>query len=103
AVAARLKALDIAPLLGQSLRAAIAEDRHVPLLDGIILWAARTLEANEAMIRDMVHKRAGAIMRWTGLDERLANAIVDGLNKLLAEMAEDPTHPLRAKAEEGLA
>ncbi|SNS57448.1 Uncharacterized membrane-anchored protein YjiN, DUF445 family [Sphingomonas laterariae] len=103
AVVARLKALDIAPLLGQSLRAAIAEDRHVPLLDSIITWAGRTLAANEAMIRDMVHNRAGAVMRWTGLDERLANAIVDGLYKLLSEMADDPAHPLRAKAEEGLA
>ena len=103
AVVMRLKALDVAPLLGQALRAAIAEDRHLPMLDGIIVWAGRTLEANEAMIRDMVHKRAGAIMRWTGLDERLANAIVDGLHKLLTEMAEDPGHPLRAKAEEGLA
>jgi uncharacterized membrane-anchored protein YjiN (DUF445 family) len=103
AIATRLKALDLAPLLGQALRAAIAEDRHLPVLDGIIIWAGRTLEANETLIRDMVHKRAGAIMRWTGLDERLANAIVDGLHKLLAEMADDPAHPLRAKAEEGLA
>ena len=103
AVVSRLKALDIAPLLGQSLRAAIAEDRHVPLLDSIIVWAGRTLAANEVMIRDMVHTRAGAIMRWTGLDERLANGIVDGLHKLLADMAADPAHPLRAKAEEGLA
>ncbi|WP_380873309.1 membrane protein [Sphingomonas sp. DBB INV C78] len=103
AIAARLKALDVAPLLGQSLRAAIAEDRHVPLLDGIILWAGRTLEANEHLIREMVHNRAGTIMRWTGLDERLATAIVDGLYKLVAEMADDPGHPLRTKAEEGLA
>jgi uncharacterized membrane-anchored protein YjiN (DUF445 family) len=42
-------------------------------------------------------------MRWTGLDEKLANAIVDGLRKLLTEMGEDRDHPLRAKAQEGLA
>jgi uncharacterized membrane-anchored protein YjiN (DUF445 family) len=41
-------------------------------------------------------------MRWTGLDETLANKIIEGLDKLLTEMAEDPHHPLRAKAEEGL-
>jgi uncharacterized membrane-anchored protein YjiN (DUF445 family) len=41
-------------------------------------------------------------MRWTGLDETVANKIIDGLHKLIAEMAEDPGHPLRAKAEEGL-
>ncbi len=103
AVAARLKALDVARPLGQALEAAIGADRHVPILDGIVRWAGRTLEANEALIRAMVHERAGAILRWTGLDETLATKIVDGLNRLLAEMAEDPRHPLRAKAEEGLA
>lgn len=98
----RLRALDIAPLLGQALDAAIANDRHLPLLNGIIRWAGRTLSANEPLIRDMVHERAGSIMRWTGLDETLANKIIDGLDQMLADMATDPGHPLRAKAEEGL-
>jgi len=103
AIATRLRALEVSPLLGQALAAAIDEDRHLPILDGLIGWASRTLAQNEHLIREMVHERAGAIMRWTGLDERLANAIVDGLDKLLAEMASDPAHPLRARAEEGLA
>ena len=103
AITQRIEALDIAPLLGQALAAAIREDRHLPLLDGIVRWAGRTLEANEHLIREMVHDRAGSIMRWTGLDEKLANAIIDGLLKMLDEMSEDPGHPLRAKAEEGLA
>ena len=98
----RLRALDIAPLLGQALEAAIANDRHLPLMNGMIRWAGRTLAANEAMIRTMVHERAGSIMRWTGLDETLANKIIDGLNQMLADMAEQSDHPLRAKAEEGL-
>jgi uncharacterized membrane-anchored protein YjiN (DUF445 family) len=98
----RLRALDISPLLGQALTAAIAEGRHAPLLDGIIRWAAKVLAANEHMIRAMVHERAGSVMRWTGLDETLANKIIDGLDKLLSDMAEEPGHPLRAKAEEGL-
>ena len=103
AVASQLRALEISPLLGQALGAAIGEDRHVPIVDGIILWADRTLEANEHLIRTMVSEKAGSILRWTGLDEKLANAIVDGLHKLLGEMASDPAHPLRAKAEEALA
>lgn len=103
AIGQRLRALDIAPLLGQALDAAMAKDRHVPLLNGIIRWAGRTLEANEHLVRAMVHERAGSIMRWTGLDETLANKIIDGLDKMLGDMAEDPGHPLRAKAEEGLA
>ena len=103
AIANRLNAIDIAPLLGQAIGAAMANGRHLPLLDGMIRWAAKILEANEHLIREMVHARAGSVMRWTGLDETLANKIIDGLHKLIAEMAEDPTHPLRAKAEEGLA
>lgn len=102
AIAARLRAIDVAPLFGQALGAAIANGRHLPLLDGMIRWAAKVLDANEHMIREMVHSRAGAVMRWTGLDETLANKIIEGLDKLLGEMAEDPGHPLRAKAEEGL-
>jgi uncharacterized membrane-anchored protein YjiN (DUF445 family) len=103
AIGHRLRALEVSPLLGQALTAAIAENRHLPLLDGIIRWAAKVLAANEPMIRAMVHDRAGAVLRWTGLDETLANKIIDGLNGLINDMAEEPDHPLRAKAEEGLA
>jgi len=103
ALAQRLRALDIAPVLGQALAAAIREDRHVPLLGGIVRWASKILDANEHLIRDMVHERAGSIMRWTGLDEKLSNAIITGLQKLLTDMSEEEGHPLRAKAEEGLA
>lgn len=103
ALRTQLEKLDIAPLLGQLLTAMIRERRHMAVLDGVIKWAAKTLEANEDIIRAMVEERAGAIMRWTGLDDRLANAILNGLHKLLGEMAEDPDHPLRAKGEEGLA
>jgi uncharacterized membrane-anchored protein YjiN (DUF445 family) len=103
AVAARLKSLEISPLIGKALETAIGDDRHIPILDGIVTWAGRTLDANEDIIRDMVHQRAGLIMRLAGLDERLAEAIIDGLRRLTIDMAVDPDHPLRAKAEEGLA
>jgi uncharacterized membrane-anchored protein YjiN (DUF445 family) len=103
AVASRMKAMEVSPLIGQSLGAAITDERHVPMMDGIVTWAGRTLDANEDMIRDMVHQRAGWIMRLAGLDEKLSDAIVDGLRRLTIDMAIDPNHPLRAKAEEGLA
>lgn len=103
AVASRMKSLEVSPLLGQTLDSAISTERHVPMLDGIITWAGRTLDANEDMIRDMVNQRAGWVLRLAGLDERLADAIIDGLRRLTIDMAVDPYHPLRAKAEEGLA
>ncbi len=103
AIAQRLRAINIAPLMGQAIEAAMRDGRHGPVMDSIIHWADKTLEANDHLIRDMVHARAGKVMRWTGLDEKLATAILDGLRKLLADMADDPEHSLREKAEEGMA
>jgi uncharacterized membrane-anchored protein YjiN (DUF445 family) len=103
AAAARLQSLEVSPLLGKTLDAAITEERHMPLLDSIVTWAGRTLDANEDLIRTMVQTRAGWIMRLAGLDEKLAEAIIDGLRRLTIDMAVDPDHPLRAKAEEALA
>jgi uncharacterized membrane-anchored protein YjiN (DUF445 family) len=102
AIATRLREVEVAPLLGQTLEAAITEERHVPLLDSFIVWAGRTLDANEGLIRDMVHQRANWIMKMAGLDTRLADGIIDGLRKLSIDMAVDPDHPVRLKAQEGL-
>jgi uncharacterized membrane-anchored protein YjiN (DUF445 family) len=99
----RLRRLEGAPLLGQLLAAAMREGRHVPLLDGLINRASLVIAANEDVIRDMVHDRAGRLLRWTGLDENVANAVISGLNKLAADMADDPGHPLRQKADDLLA
>ncbi|MBA2932787.1 DUF445 domain-containing protein [Sphingomonas sp. CGMCC 1.13654] len=102
AVSQRLSAFNVAPVLGQALAAAIDRDRHVPILDNAIDWVGRTLVANEETIRAMISAKAGSVMRWTGLDETLANKILDGLYRLIEEVGEDPEHPLRDKAEEGL-
>ena len=103
AVSQRLKALDVAPLLGKLMAAAMEEGRHRPMINAAILWVGRTLDANEALFRQMIHERAGSILRWTGLDETLSTKILDGLFKLLGDMAEDRNHPLRVKTEDGLA
>ena len=75
-LARQIEKIEVSPLLGSALGAAIAEGRHRPLLE--------------------------ALVRWTGLDERLANSVLDGLYRLLAEVLIDPEHPLRKTVEEGL-
>jgi uncharacterized membrane-anchored protein YjiN (DUF445 family) len=102
AVAERLRRMEVSPLLGQTLTAAIREGRHVPLLDGIINRASLIIASNEEIIREMVHERAGRILRWTGLDENVSNAVITGLNKLVFDMADNPDHPLRLKINEML-
>jgi uncharacterized membrane-anchored protein YjiN (DUF445 family) len=101
AIADRLRNLNAAPLIGQALVAAMKEGRHIPLQDGILKRASDMLATNEYLIREMVHERSGKLLRWTGLDEDVADAIIKGLNKLFADMVEDPNHPLRQRVNDG--
>lgn len=98
----QLEKLEVSPLLGEMLNAAIADRRHLPLLDALIRKTAEVLEANEELVRAMIRERANSLLRWTGIDARIANAVMDGLYKLLAEMLVMPGHPLRVKVEQGL-
>jgi len=98
----QLEKIDLAPLLGQLIGAAIADGRHMAVIESVIRKAAETIEANEPLIKAMIHERANTILRWTGLDEKLANAVLDGIYKLLAETLVVTDHPLRRKIEEGL-
>ena len=102
-IANRIRKMEVSPLLGHALASAINEDRHVPMLEATIRWTARALDANEGLIRDMVHKRANWVLKLAGLDAKLADAIVDGLRKLTADMHTDPAHPVRIKIEQALA
>jgi uncharacterized membrane-anchored protein YjiN (DUF445 family) len=101
-LARHIERIEVAPMLGSALSAAIADGRHRPLLDALIRWAGVALERNEEMVRSMIQARANALVRWVGLDEKLANSVLDGLYRLLAEVLVDPDHPLRKTVEEGL-
>src|SRR5881394_535542 len=103
AISSRIRSMEVSPLLGHALASAINEDRHVPMLEATIRWTARALDANEPLIREMVHKKANWVLKLAGLDAKLADAIVDGLRKLTVEMSTDPAHPVRVKVEEALA
>ena len=95
AISSRLRKMEVSPLLGHALASAINEDRHVPMLEAGICWIARTLDANEALIREIVQKKANWALKLAGLDAKLADAIIDGLRKLTVEMSTDPAHPVR--------
>jgi uncharacterized membrane-anchored protein YjiN (DUF445 family) len=102
-IAGRLRRLQIGPILGSVLDAALVEGRHLPVLDSLVQWGARTLDSQEGLIRAMVQERTAWLLRLLNVDERVANAIVDGLRGLLDDIAGDRNHPVRMKAEAGLA
>jgi len=99
---ARLREMEVSPLLGRALDAMLADGRHRPVLDGLIAWAARTLDSQEGLIRAMVEERTAWVLRLVNVDERIADELVGGLRGLLADLAEDPEHPVRQKAERAL-
>src|SRR4029078_12566944 len=102
AVSTRLRKMEVSPLLGHTLASAINEDRHVPMLEAAIRWTARALDANEQLIREMVHKKANWVLKLAGLDEKLADAVIDGLKKLTVEMSTDPAHRASIKVKASL-
>jgi uncharacterized membrane-anchored protein YjiN (DUF445 family) len=99
---AQIERIDLAPLIGQVLTGMIADGRHQPVIDSLLRRAGALLEANEDALRRLIHERANTLMRWTRLDGRLANALLDALYMLLAETLIDPDHPLRRKIDETL-
>ena len=99
----RLRAMEVSPLLGTGLEAAIEGGRHEAVLDSAIQWAARTLEQNEDRIREAVSDRANWFLRLASIDDRISDNIVGAIRKLLNEIAADPYHPIRQRVGQGLA
>lgn len=99
---AALRGMKVAPLAGQMLAALLAAGRHRPLFDSGVAWAARVLDDQESMVRAMIGERTNWILRLAGLDERVADAIVAGLRRLLNEIATDEHHPVREAADRAL-
>jgi uncharacterized membrane-anchored protein YjiN (DUF445 family) len=98
----QIERIELAPLIGQVLAGMMADGRHMPVIDSVLRRAGALLEANEGALRAAVHDRANTLMRWTRLDDRLANGLIDALYALIAESLVDPAHPLRQKIDETL-
>lgn len=67
-IGARLRETELSPILGQLLKASIAEGRHTPLLESAIRWAGKALAANDHLIRAMcttARARSCAGPGWT--------------------------------------
>ncbi len=99
----KLRETEISPLLGSMLEAMVENGRHRPIIDGLIDWAGRTLDSQEGLIRSMVEERTAWLLRLVSVDERVADELVGGIRGLLADMAADPHHPVREKADRAIA
>ncbi len=97
----RLRSVQVAPLLGRALRLLTADGRHQELLDEALRLAARATESNDALIREKVQEQSP----WwvpTVVDRRISDRVVTGIGRTLAEVSDNPDHPLRHRFDEAV-
>jgi uncharacterized membrane-anchored protein YjiN (DUF445 family) len=98
----RLEQLDVSPLAGEVLDTLTAERRHHELLDEVLRAVAQRVQddAVKASIADVIAADA-KLLRVLGLDAVAANyaasRIAAGVSRTIAEMGDDPEHPLRLR------
>jgi uncharacterized membrane-anchored protein YjiN (DUF445 family) len=98
----RIRSTEVAPLLGQMLTLLTAGDRHQELLDEAIALLARAVDQNQELIRERIEAESPW---WVPgmVDDRIHRKIVTGLDNTLADVRDDPNHPLRRRFDDALA
>jgi uncharacterized membrane-anchored protein YjiN (DUF445 family) len=97
----RIRATQVAPMLGRTLALVVAGDRHQELLNQTIKLAAQAVSENRELIRQRV--RASSPWWVPGLiDERIYRRIMAATDQLLRDISADPAHPLRARFDQAL-
>ncbi|HEY8795930.1 MAG TPA: DUF445 domain-containing protein [Gemmatimonadaceae bacterium] len=98
----RIRSTEVAPILGQMLSLLTAGDRHQELLDEAIGLLARTVDQNQELIRERIEAESPW---WVPgmVDDQIHRKIVTGLDNTLADVRDDPDHPLRRRFDVALA
>jgi uncharacterized membrane-anchored protein YjiN (DUF445 family) len=97
----RVRAIQVAPLIGKMLAAITADGRHQELLDEILRVTAKAVTENDEIIRDRIRQESP----WwlpEAVDDRIHDKIVGALERTLSQVSEDPLHPLRERFDVGL-
>ena len=100
-IVGRVRAVRVAPILGNVLALLTEGNRHQELLDRAILLVARFVSENEELIRDRIRAESP----WwlpERVDDRIHDKIVGGIERTLQDVSTDPEHPLRARFDTAL-
>jgi uncharacterized membrane-anchored protein YjiN (DUF445 family) len=95
-VASRVRAFRIAPVLGRLMEILTEGGRHQELLDDFIHAAARTVDQNRELIRDRIEKESPWWIPGS-VDEKIYKKVLGSIERTLAEIEQDPEHPIRAR------
>ncbi len=91
----RLRAIRVAPALGQTLAVVLAGNRRQELLNEAVRLAAQAVDDNREVVRQRVKEESPW---WVPgiIDDKIYQRIVTAIERLLQEIGADPAHPLRA-------
>ncbi len=97
----QLRRMRVAPLLGDLLALVTTDDRHHELLDRLVQVVSRIVEDNKEIIRVRIAEESP----WwvpNAIDDKLYEKIVSGIERTLAEVAADDSHPMRTQFDRAL-
>jgi len=97
----RIRETRIAPIAARVLTVVAESRQHQELLNEAISLMARAVEQN----RDLIRKRVEQESPWwvpTAVDDKVYRKIIQGIERTLVAVREDPDHPLRARFDQSL-
>jgi uncharacterized membrane-anchored protein YjiN (DUF445 family) len=97
----RARETQVAPVFGRVLSLMTHGDRHQELLDSALRLVDRLVDEN----RDALRERIREELPWwvpTPIDEKIYQKIINGVEKTLDEVAQNPAHPLRQRYNEAM-
>jgi uncharacterized membrane-anchored protein YjiN (DUF445 family) len=91
----RLRAIRVAPALGQTLAVVLGGNRRQELLSEAVRLAAQAVDENREVVRQRVKEESPW---WVPgiIDDKIYQRIVTAIERLLRDIGADPDHPLRA-------
>ena len=93
-VESRIRATEVAPLMGRAIDIAVSGGHHERLLDAILTGLNGFLEDNRATFRQRLEQESPW---WVpeSIDDRLFAKIYDAINRFLADIGQDQHHEVR--------
>jgi uncharacterized membrane-anchored protein YjiN (DUF445 family) len=100
-VMSRVRATQVAPLMGNVLSLVTADNRHQEVLDSAIRLFERLFDENRDALRDKIRRETPWWMP-TAVDDQIYNKIVRSVENTLHEVTANPDHPLRGRFNEAM-
>jgi uncharacterized membrane-anchored protein YjiN (DUF445 family) len=101
AVRSRLETVELAPLAGRAVEFAVDGDHHQQLFDSSLIGLGRFLNDHRVTFRERLTRESPW---WVpeSVDDRIFQKLYDAMNRFIADVGGDRSHPLRRDLDDRL-